>query len=150
MSAPAFFPAQPGNTAMPCVELYQSKKTGDIVLCSFVFCRELGGGYTPTGPLVQIPLEHFTKNAADIVNEEFDRFYTRGYGIKSELYDELGKAEQKRFLSEHAKAIISWPVKTGPVNIYIGQNEALHGKLDFPFDKATFADYILEALANAG
>jgi hypothetical protein len=133
---------------MPCVELYQNKKSGDIVLCSFVFCKELGGGNTPTGPLVKIPLEEFVKKAADITTKEFELFYTRDYEVKSELYDGMTEAQQKRFFSEHKKVIIDRPFKDGLVEVYVGPNDDLYGKLGFPFDKATFARYIIEAFSK--
>ena len=133
---------------MPCVEIYQSRNTDNVALCSFVFCKELGGGYTPTGPLLHFPLDHFLKNAVDIVTEEFGLFYTREYGIKSELHDEMTKAEQRKFLLEHSKVILSWPIKNKPVNVYTGQYDELYGHLAFPFDRSTFAGYLLEALST--
>lgn len=135
---------------MPCVEIFQNKNTNDMLLCSFVLCKELGGGYTPTGPLISIFQDDFRKNAVEIVTKEFELFFTREYGIKSELYDEMPKAEQKRFFSQHSKVMISWPIKDRPVSIYVGPNDDLYGKLDYPFDKATFADYILTALSKDG
>ena len=135
---------------MPCVEIFQNKGTGDLVLCSFVLCAELGGGYTPTGPLVRIPLDEFVKHGVDIVTREFELFSTRDYGVKSELYEEMTKSERKKFFSQHKKAMVSWPIKGEPVNVYISPNDDLYGRLNLPFDKATFANYILEALSKAG
>jgi hypothetical protein len=135
---------------MPCVEIFQNKKTKDLMLCSFVLCAELGGGYTPTGPLVGIPLDQFVKHGVDIVTKEFDLFYTRDYEVKSELYDEMTEPERNRFLSQHTKVMISQPKRNGPINVYSGPHDELFGRLDFPLDIAAFTGYILEALSKAG
>lgn len=134
---------------MPRVEIFQNKKTRDIVLSQFVFCKELGGGDAATGPLVHMPFDDFIKNCADIVTEQFEVFYTRDYDIKSELYNEMTKSERKKFLSQHTKVSIAQPFKDGYVNVRIGHDDDLYGKLDYPFDKATFGDYLREALAKA-
>jgi hypothetical protein len=134
---------------MPCVEFYQNNSTGDVVKCSFVHCKELGGGYTPTGQLATISFEEFRKLAGDIVLDEFDLFYKREYGIRSELYDEMTEAKRQRFFRDHAKVIVSWPIKTKPANIYIGRNPTLLKKLDYPFDKAVLTEEILAAFDKA-
>src|SRR5262245_41851547 len=123
---------------MPLVELYRNKATGDVVMCSFVFCKELGGGNAATGQLVHIPAADFAESCADIVAREFELFYTREYGIKSELYNEMTKSERRRFLSQHSRVIVSWPIESQPANIYIGRNPDLYGKIDYPLDKNTF------------
>ncbi len=135
---------------MPCVEIFQNKKTGNIVLCSFVLCAELGGGDSPTGPLVYVSLDDFAVNAVDLITKDFELFDTRDYWSRSELYEDMTESERERFLSEHRKVIVSWPIENEPVYVHIGPHDDLYGRLDFPFDKTTFADYILKALAKAG
>lgn len=135
---------------MASIHIFQNKKTQDIVLCPFAFCREFGGGSVATGALIHLSLDEFVKQGVDIVTREFELFHTRDTSIKSELYEEMTKSEQRKFFSQHRKVIVSWPIKTEPVNVYIGPNDDLYGKLDFPFDKATFSNYILEALSKAG
>jgi hypothetical protein len=135
---------------MPWIEFYQNKATGDVVMCSLVFCKELGGGNAATGPLVHIPADEFAKNCADFVAKEFDLFYTREYGVKSELYNDMSKSERRKFMSQHRRVIISWLIETKPVNVYIGGNAELYGKIDFPFEKSAFVEYVLGAFAKAG
>lgn len=134
---------------MPCVELYRSKTTSDIVLCSFVFCKELGGGYTPTGPLVHFSWDLFIKDAAAIITKEFELFHTREYGIKSVLYDEMSASQRRRFLAAHDAVILSWPLKGEPINIRVGSCAELYDKIAFPFDIAVLADCLARAFAKA-
>jgi hypothetical protein len=134
---------------MPSIHIFQNKQTQDIVLCPFAFCRDFGGGSVATGALIHLPLDEFVKHGVDIVTKEFELFYTRDSSMKSELYEEMTQSQRKKFLSQHKKANVSWPIKNEPVNVYVGANDDLYGRLDFPFDKATFANYILEALSKA-
>jgi hypothetical protein len=134
---------------MASIHIFQNKQTQEIVLCPFAFCKEFGGGSVATGALIRLSSGEFLRHGVEIVTREFELFYTRDSSTKSELYEEMTKSERKKFFSQHKKVTVSWPIKNEPVNVYIGPNDHLYGKLAYPFDKTMFANYILDALSEA-
>lgn len=131
------------------IQVFQNRVTQEISLCPFAFCKEFGGGSVATGTLIRLSVDEFLRHGVEIVTREFELFRTRDSSVKSELYQEMSKSERRKFLSQHRKVTISWPIKDEPVNVYFGPNDDLYGQLSFPFDKATFATYVLGALAKA-
>ena len=92
---------------MPSVKFFQNNQTGEIIKCSYMHCKELGGGSTPTGPLEKVSFDEFKHHATEIIQREFDQFFVRDYEIRSELYDEMSESQQNKFFREHAAVTVS-------------------------------------------
>lgn len=134
---------------MPSVHIYQNKTTQDIVLCPFGFCEELGGGSVATGALIYLSRHEFETRGVEIVRHEFEIFRTRDTSIKSELFEEMTGKQRKQFLAQHKRVTVSQPYQDKPAKLYISPNDDRYGSLAVPFDEATFANCILEALEHA-
>jgi hypothetical protein len=134
---------------MPRVEVFQERNTGELLLCQFALCTELGIGDSPTGPLVPVQVDEFLENAADIVAREFEEYYTRDYRIRSGLYEVMPRSERRRFFESHSVVGISWPTKSDPVKVYIGEDHEPFGTIAYPFEKNAFSELICRAFAAA-
>ena len=102
---------------MACVQLFHAESSPTIYFVPFALSPETRGNIA-AGPTVTLTVDEFRERGADVIRDELERFYSRGLGEKSELYNLTPKRERERFLKDHKRLTLSHDGKTPTMRIY--------------------------------
>lgn len=127
---------------MATVKLLFDPKSNDVLVIPFA--RDPIGTSRASGATLRFSEEDFQKNAADVISELANEFYTRDHTVPSELYEEMEADLRNAILKSHVQMSLSKLKKNSFAKIYMGQNLDFVEEIDYPFDGDSFGEKLLQ------
>lgn len=129
---------------MATVKLLFDPKSSDVLVIPFALDQTIGASSVASGATLRFSEEEFRINAADVITELANEYYTRDHTVPSEFYEETEEDRRNAILKSHVQMNISKLKKNSFAKIYMGQNLDFVAEIDSPFERNSFGEQLLQ------